>query len=340
MSTHQVDIIEIGEILPHPNPEYTRIELTHVLGWQCCIPKGIYKKGDPAIYIEPDFLVPLAHPSFAFLKKEADTKTQERIRVRKYGGAISQGLIISVPPELSHLPVGTNVIEQLGIERYEPPIPMSSGGMFVGAPSSLYAPKHDVESMQRYYKNVFVEGEIVIATEKLDGSSARFVWAQDKDGNWKQFAGTHTNWIGEDDKNWWWTALRQNPEIGRWCQNHPNILIYGELFGQTQRRMPYGSKTNDIWFAPFAILDKNQWIDYDECQRMIAGYSLQWVPLVWRGPFNFEKMLELAEGNSLVPTAHHLREGIVVIPEHERMDQKIGRVMLKVVSNEYLEKIK
>ena len=93
MSNHRVDIIEVGEILPHPNPEVTRMELVHIMGWQCCVGKGQFSKGDKAIYVEPDFLCPTDHPSFAFLARE-DGKPKERIRVRRFKGTISQGLLI------------------------------------------------------------------------------------------------------------------------------------------------------------------------------------------------------------------------------------------------------
>ena len=54
--------------------------------------------------------------------------------------------------------------------------------------------------------------------------------------------------------------------------------------------------------------------------------------------FDLDAVLVLAEGNSLVPGANHMREGIVVKPIKERTDPEVGRVCLKVVSNAYLEK--
>lgn len=344
MSTHEIAIVEVGEIKSHPDPTVERLELTEVWGWQVCIQKGQFKPGDKMIYIPPDYLVPLDHPSFAFLKRDGDDKTQERIRVRRFKGALSQGLPISVPPELADLPVGSNVIEQLRIERYEPPLPKQTGGDFVGGPSGLYAPKFDVESYQRY-RECFTNGEEIIATEKLHGANARFVWAQDKDGEWKQFCGSRTNWMAESDKIIWWMALNQCPDIGRWCQDHPNIILYGEVFGQVQS-LKYGAGKNDIFFAAFGILDKNNWLDFDVARPMLDGYDVQWAPVVYRGPFDEAKLLEIAEGdsrwaceyNGKYVKADHMREGIVVVPLHERTDPNLGRVCLKMVSNRYLEK--
>jgi tRNA-binding EMAP/Myf-like protein len=169
MSTHEIAIVEIDHIEKHPNPEVEKMEITHIWGWQCCIGKDQFKVGDRAIYVPPDYLCPLSRPEFAFLRNEKNAgETMVRIKVRKFKGALSQGLIISVPEELKDLPVGSNVIEQLGIERYEPPLEKSTYGMFVGAPSGLYCPTFDVESYQRY-RELFKDGEEVIATEKLHG---------------------------------------------------------------------------------------------------------------------------------------------------------------------------
>jgi len=333
VSTHSIEIIEIGEITSHPNAD--KLCITHVDGWQCCIAKDQFKVGDKAVYIEPDYLVPLSHPAFSFLKKD-ESKTVERIRVRRLRGQLSQGLLIPVPPELADLPVGTNVIDQLGIERYEAPLPASTGGMFVGGPSGVYAPKFDVENYQKFMC-LFEQDEPVVITEKLHGANARFTYAQDKDGQWVQYCGSRTNWMGEDDKNIWWHAFRQCPAIGEWCRDNPEKIVYGEVFGNVQS-LKYGAKPNTYFFAAFAVLDKGQWVDFAEAYQSTQSSEVPWAPILYRGPFNKEKALACSEGPSTWPGAQNIREGCVVVPEKERMDAKVGRVMLKIVSNVYLEK--
>jgi RNA ligase (TIGR02306 family) len=332
MSEHRIEIVQIGKIEPHANAD--RLAITRIWGWQCCIGKDDFKEGDLAIYIPPDYLVPISNPSFAFLKRE-DGKPQERIRVRRFKGALSQGLLIPVPPELLDRSVGANVIAELGIERYEPPLPMSSGGLFVGGPSGLYCPKFDVECYQRYFQ-MFTAGEPVVITEKIHGANARYTYAQDKDGEWKQFCGSRTNWLAEDDKNYWWMAFHRNPAIGEWCKEHPTLILYGEVFGQVQK-LKYGAKRNDVFFAAFAVLKQNQWLDFDEAYAMVTP-KVAWVPLLYKGPFDAKIALSLSEGRSTWPGADHVREGCVIIPEKERNDAEIGRVMLKIVSDSYLEK--
>jgi RNA ligase (TIGR02306 family) len=332
MSTHEIAIVQIDEVIPHPNPEATKMEVTHIWGWQCCIEKGKFHKGDKAIYVPPDYEVDTLNPLFSFLHRE--NEKYARIKVRRMKGAISQGLVIPVPEELDHLPVGTNVIEQLGIRRYEP---CNDSPVFMSSPSGIYEPKFDVESLQRFLIE-FIPGEIIVVTEKIHGTSARFTYAKNTIGEYYQFCGSRTGWVKESYIPDYREAFDQNPDIGRWCKDHPDLIIYGEVFGQVKHFKYGATKNRERRFAPFAILNKNSWLDYDICQQLIDGYDLQWVPLVYRGPFDFNKLLELAEGKSLIPGANHIREGIVIVPEKERTSESIGRVALKLVSNDYLSK--
>ncbi len=53
--------------------------------------------------------------------------------------------------------------------------------------------------------------------------------------------------------------------------------------------------------------------------------------------FNLKALQEMAEGSSLVEGANHIREGVVVRPQSERLTNEIGRLQLKLISNAYLE---
>ncbi|MHA2279637.1 MAG: RNA ligase family protein [Promethearchaeota archaeon] len=276
MSTHEIAIVQLDEIEPHPNPEVERMEITHIWGWQCCVGKGQFQPGSKAVYIPPDYLVPTDHPSFAFLKR-ADGKPKERIRVRRFKGALSQGLLITVPEGLAHLPVGTNVIEQLGIERYVPPIE-SAGENFIGGPSGLYTCKFDVESWQRWH-TTFADGEPVYVTEKMHGTSARYTYAKNSDGEWNQFCGTRVNWMKEGS-NPYWRAFKQCPGIGTWCEAHPELILYGEVFGLV-KGFKYGAVDDTIFFAAFGVLNQNTWLNLEEARASVQEHGVQWVPLLF-----------------------------------------------------------
>lgn len=329
MSNHAIEIIEIGRIEPHPNAD--RMEITKVWGWQCCIGKGQFKSGDRAIYIPPDYEVP-NRDEFSFLFK--DDKQKERIRVRRFRGELSQGLLIQVPGHIN-LPIGSNVIDRLGITRYDPPLLISTSGIFIKGPD-LYCPKFDVENYQRY-PDIIDDNEQVVVTEKIHGANARYVYAKNTNDEWTQFCGSRTNWLAEDEKNIWWKALRQHPEIGEWCKANPDKIIYGEVFGRVQK-LRYGTGSNEVQFATFAVLDHQQWIDFEFAHKSVESYNIPWAPVLYVGPFDLKKCETLAELDSSWAGANHMREGVVIQTKSERWDSKIGRVCLKLVSNRYLEK--
>jgi len=336
MSTHKIEIIEIKDIFPHPNTEVEKMEMTKVYGWQCCLGKGQFKIGDKAIYIPPDYEVPLAHPLFSFLDK-GKGKEYERISVRRFKGAYSQGLIVNVPDELQSLAIGSNVIEELGIKRYEPPLEISTYGNYVSAPSSTIAFKFDIENHQRH-SDLFIDGEEVIVTEKIHGCNARFCYSKNKDGEYEQFCGSRVNWMGQDKKNVWWQAFDKYIQIGQWCKDNPDKILYGEIFGNVQK-LKYGANKSDLFFAAFAVLDNLNWMDFDDIYEDIKSYNIDWTPVLYRGPYSEKKIKEYVDGQTLWPDANHIREGCVIVPVQERMDDNIGRVVLKLVSDAYLEKV-
>lgn len=67
--------------------------------------------------------------------------------------------------------------------------------------------------------------------------------------------------------------------------------------------------------------------------------SLQehWVPVLYKGLFK-DLPWGLVDGPTTVPGAKGIREGIVIRPVTERHVRGLGRLILKVVSNAYLEK--
>lgn len=327
MSTHAIEIVQIGEVYPHPNAD--KMELTKIWGWQCCIGKGQFTPGSTAVYVPPDYTVPTARSEFAFLKR--DGRDRERITVRRFRGQLSQGLLIPVPVELGDASVGANVMSHLGIERYEPPVRYAED-QFVPGPVNMYSPKFDVENYQRF-SDVLKSGEPVIVTEKMHGANARYVYGQSPQATWGMYVGSRTNWMA-DGKNPWRQALAACPQIAAWCQANPETVLYGEVFGNVQD-LKYGANGN-VYFAAFAVLAKQRWMDYDEMCHSLAQHAVPVTPLVFRGPFDAEQIAALAEGDSRWPGSNHLAEGVVIVPEAERLDDRIGRVCLKMVSNRYL----
>lgn len=315
---HKAEVVKIQDMQSHPNAD--TLSLIKIGDFQCIVKTNDWKCGDLGIYLEPDTIVP-ENEKFEFLGEH------RRIRVRKLRGHWSMGLLIPAPPEAK---VGDNYFAKLGLKHYEPQIHnhYSTGGDNV-SPPKIFAPKYDVLNFRRY-SHLFEEGEEVICTEKLHGINARFVCIDDK-----IFCGSRQFWKKETVNNLWWKALQQNMVLEAWLRHNQELVVYSEVFGQVQN-LKYGATAKQIFFAAFDILRGNQWLDFDEAHKI--GAPLPWVPLVYRGPFDKEKILAFAERDSLWPGAQNCREGVVVKPVHERTDRKIGRVQLKIVGNRYLSK--
>lgn len=318
MIEHTAEVIEVTELINHPNAD--SLSLVMIGDYQCVVRTADWKVGDLAIYIEPDTIVPETE-EFAFLG------THRRIKARKLRGQWSMGLLIPAPDGAK---IGDDFWEQLGLTHYEPQAQghFSTGGDNVTPPPGFF-PKYDVLNFRKY-SHLFEEGEEVIVSEKTHGASSKFVCIDDE-----IYASSRNFWKKRDDNNLWWKALAQNPSLEKWLRANQNLCVYGEVFGQVQN-LKYGAKNGEIFFAAFDILRGHQWLDFDEAHEI--GASLPWVPLVYRGPFDKDRILAFAEGDTLYPNAGNIREGAVVKPIHERVDPKIGRVQLKIISNKYLEK--
>lgn len=322
MSTHSVDVIRITELELHPSAD--QLAIVRIGQYQCVVGKDQFKTGDLAYYVEPDYVVP-DRPEYGFLKGS------RRIKVRRFRGLYSQGLLMPAPDGARE---GDNIMEQLGIVRYEPPEPLAgTGGNFAPAPADY--PKYDVENWYKY-SDILVEGEQVIATEKIHGANSRYVF---KDG--RMHCGSKQFWREQSDRDLWWAALRQNPWAEEYCRNHPEWVIYGEVFGYVQS-LKYGRKPGDYGIAVFDVFTgtadfTNGYLPMDLAHSELLSY---WAPIVHIGPYSLDLVKGLAEGPSRITGAKHHREGIVVRPVKERWHPKVGRVQLKIVSNVALEKEK
>ena len=330
MSEHAVKIIEIGEVRPHENAD--RLCIVPVGGWSCVVGKEQFESGSRAIYIEPDYIVPLDRPEFAFLRKPESDKTEHRLKAIRLRGVVSFGLLIPVPECLEGRAVGDNVMDDLAIRRYEPLVKCMPGSLDDGLPEAewpqVYSSKFDVEDLRKH-EDVFQEGEPVIVTEKLHGASSRAVW---KDGTF--YMGSRTRWLKPDVLNHWVRAFAAASQIEEWCKANPETVLYGETFGPVQE-LKYGLK--EPKFAAFAALHNSEWVSLPELYASLDRLYVYHPRVIYEGPYSREDIATLAEKDSYVPSAPvgHMMEGVVISPTVERRDDRIGRVCLKLISNRY-----
>lgn len=127
-------IVALDDVVVHPNAD--NLDLAIVGGWQLCIKKGEFKKGDLVIYCEIDSLLPLSQVElFGFLEDRRSSnrcvngENYHRLSTIKLRKELSQGLIVPIPEKYKDLPVDTNMTLELGILKYEPkPVRERDGG--------------------------------------------------------------------------------------------------------------------------------------------------------------------------------------------------------------------
>jgi hypothetical protein len=305
--------------------------------------------------------------------QEIVSASRRRITVRKFRKEWSEGLLLPVSdfsgglehePKLNYgwLQEGEDVSDILGITHYEPEIdaastkgdnmhaprrryPKTLKGWFyflvhkfgLGGNTSLNeevsfdVPKYDIESIKNY-SSAFEDGEEVIATEKIHGSQARYVFLDSK-----MYAGSRNFWKAEKSQCVWRRVLALNPWIEEWCRAHEGYTLYGEVT-PTQKGFSYGNKQNEARLFVFDIRTPDGLFLSKE--STLGGFVPieHTVPVIYTGPFNLETMKKLSDGPSLVKGANHIREGIVISPKIGRIVRGVGRLILKLVSNAFLDK--
>jgi RNA ligase (TIGR02306 family) len=330
-STHKAEVVRI-HIEKHPNAD--KLGVVKVFGgYTVCVGLDHWAEGQLAVYLVPDTLVDTRRPEFSSFAE--DCKPGDpwyRVQAKKLRGVPSFGMLIPAPEGANE---GDDLFVELGLQHYEPPTPAITGGDEEKGPE-WFIPKYDVDALKRY-SDKFVAGETVVLTEKIHGANGRWTWHEGR-----MYAGSKEAWKQENPSSIWWKVLQSTPQIVDYCKAKPDHVLYGEVYGAVQD-LKYGCKQGEVKAAIFDVWDKanNRWLnmcDANDCADL-AHFNVPAVPLVAVIPFDLDKVVEYAEGKSLVEGAEdQIREGIVVQPVKPRTDLEIGRVILKVVGLGYLSR--
>jgi len=224
-----VRVVRIDDIVVHTNAD--SLELAIVGGWQCCVKKGEFKKGDLAIYCEIDSMLPIENPLFAFLEERKDSlrlvgeKAYSRIKTIRLRKELSQGLIIPVPKTLiDDVTEGTNLTSVLGVLKYEakpqaemePERPATflerlcyriAGGdtpkLQLPWPSFLKKSEEQrVQNIAASYNKAVEDGEEFEVSYKLDGTSITVWVRKNAEGGYDRGVASRNNELSMVDIHW------------------------------------------------------------------------------------------------------------------------------------------
>lgn len=352
MAKFAVSVEKIKQVSDHPNAD--RLSIAKVLGYNVIIKKDEYKTGDTIVYIPTQSVLPKNIIEELGLSGKLAGSKKNRVKEASLRGIFSEGLIY---PNKDNLPVGTELQDELGIKKYEPQIPTSLGGQVNSIGADLQF-NFDVENYRRF-PYIIEPGEDVIMTEKIHGTcfiAGATLDEQDNDAfyNKRSFVGSK-GLIGKG------LAFKHNQEnerniyIRKFMDHNihdvatklsdiyqDTVYILGEVFGAGVQDLKYGALTNnEIFLRVFAIYtgqgSQKRAVNHQLLQDICESEGLPIVPILYQGAFSKDIMEKYTNGKESVSgTESHIREGVVITPVQERYDPRIGRVILKNISKDYL----
>ncbi|MGV9455736.1 RNA ligase (ATP) [Streptomyces sp. NPDC003635] len=346
MSTLRVTA-EVLTVHEHPNAD--ALELAQVGLYRAVVAKGAYRTGDVAVYIPEQSVLPAALVEELGLTGRLAGSNSDRVKAVRLRGELSQGIVCR-PAELADVDLvraasdGTDFAERLGITKWVPPIPPTMSGEVESAPDLL--PWVDIENIQRY-PGIFTAGEPVVLTEKLHGSACLVTYVAEGDRVFVSSKGFGSKSLAlrEDPRNLYWRAVRGHgvAEVAARVAERlgaRRVGIFGEVYGAGVQDLTYGAdgRRDTLGYAVFDVsaeIDGSvRWLDPVE----VLESSLPLAPRLYAGPYDSERVLELATGRETVSGRElHLREGVVIRPAVERYSAVTGgRAIAKAVSPAYL----
>lgn len=246
-----------------------------------------------------------------------------------------------------------DVAAVLGVTKYEPEIPEC----MLGEVFSLFGQvvNYDIENLKAF-PEVLNEGEMVAYAEKVHGictiigaipglSHPEAFFKGDVYVTSKGLASQ--GFVFKDneanaDNLYVQTLLSLHQSIDRLLDTAhlygKPIHLLGETFGQGVQDLNYGVKGTT--FRGFEVYvgeaGQGSFMNVSEKQAFMKSIGIQPVDLLHVGPYSREKSAELRDGKTVTGNGSHIREGVVITPCEERQDMKLGRVILKDVSEAYL----
>lgn len=339
MSTFAVQARRI-EILPHANAD--ALELAKVDDYLCVVAKGSFQTGDMAYYIPEQAIVPAAIIEALGLEGRLAGKDANRVKAIRLRGVLSQGLLYA--PEGADMTEGIDYAETLGISKWVPPIPTDlSGKAFSCGAIERFT---EIENLKRF-PDAFADGEPVLAHEKLHGSCSLFTWDPERGQMLVSSKGIAKQSLCLEDvrddrgrsKNGYWRIAHQfrlAETLQHISEEHGGVKV--SLFGETigVQDLMYGLQKGQLDFWVFDMKIDGRFLDSDELDAVLPEHLTR-VPLLYSGPFSSEAIWAAATGmETITGSEGHIREGVIVRPARERRDDRIGRLMLKAVSEDYL----
>jgi RNA ligase (TIGR02306 family) len=341
----------VNTVEPIPNAD--AIEKIRVLGWWVVVKKGEHRPGDRVVYCEIDSLLP-ERPEFEFLRassfKPAQTTPEGevvlpagfRIKTVKLRGQVSQGICfpLSLLPPGAPTEEGADVTDLLGVQKWEPPIPIGMGGKVKGGfPGFL--PKTD-ETRVQVLEPVLQRhrGKTFYVTEKLDGTSFTAFLRQGDFG-----ICSRNLWMDEADESNILVRVSRGLKLEEKLRQASerlghDLAIQAEVIGPGIQKNKYGLKAVTLRVFNVLNVDAYRLLDHGAMLETLGELGLESVPQLGTIVLNHtvDELIAFSEGASVL-NPQIQREGLVLRPLVEEHDEDIGgRLSFKAINPKFLLK--
>ena len=347
-----------------------KIEQARIGGWNCIIQKGQYDVGDLVVVATTDAVIPESLSDAMnvtnYLRKG------QRVRTVKLRGVYSECLIIPITYILQGVKrvEGADVMELLGVFKYEPPvkqITLGSGRTIRYSENPNFLVYYKFPN-QKNVPDMFNEEDYVQITRKYHGTNARYgIVKKIKLSFWdkvKKFFGFADEWIeydyvygshnvekGSDSQGFYstdvWREIADKYEIKKkmweFVKLHTakeigsGVTLYGEIYGAgIQKGYDYG--LDEIKFAGFDVMWNGRYLSTDEAYftitsnriGFVGGVDLPHVEILYTGKWSKE-VQDMFVVNNFIPGTKVPHEGIVV----KSVSGERSKIS-KVINNDYL----
>jgi RNA ligase (TIGR02306 family) len=205
------------------------------------------------------------------------------------------------------------------------------------------------------YPDVFEGGQHVVITEKIHGSNFRAGWVPAAADTWfkrvKKFFGLlpeyefvygshnvqltnkliYDGFYAEQGNIYAKTVVKYDLKN----RLDKGQVVYGEIYGAgIQKNYTYGS--NEHKLIVFDIMENGQYKSPLYCKTWCDCMGLDHVPVLYSGPFSVEIAKMLTQGPSVLCPDQKVREGVVIKSADPQNHPKVGRAVLKLISDAYL----
>lgn len=361
MSSFEVAVHKI-RVFPHPNAD--ALELAQVGLFRAVVPKGVYQDGDYALYIPEAAVLPEALIEELGLTGKLVGTQKNRVKAIRLRGELSQGIVCR-PMALDSLFAGLGfkapeVIDDmlhddfadlLGIHKYVPPVPVHLSGKV--KPTTRMLPWGEIENVKKY-PDMFTPGEWVTATEKVHGTCCLVTWDAVNNELLVSSKGMAKQGLclEPDETNTYWRAVLASGVAAvlaslaeRW--DATRVAVFGEVYGAGIQDLAYGHKgTEGPQFRVFDMAVEEDgsvwWVDTHSIAVMLTWVAEETctvpvgtMPILYEGPYDYDRIMEVTMGKTVVGGGAHIREGVVIRPVPERFDRQ-SRVVGKSINPDYL----